>query len=229
MPPTPPLSCGHQFGHRGYLAGAYHEFKRRGVLLSVYYPGSMETPGFKEEMASAPLVTAKVEGQCSDVNTADSAAEVLMWGISTGAREITNELLPALLVDYPTGSPFVDAAIAWVVALIRAGWTTYLGIMCHLYISLDGDGGESKGEEDLRDDDDGQRRGAGGSRSPSPAPRGATRGTGDGKGRKTPSPSTRTARTPRSKSPQARQSGRGGGGRGAVPRSSARLRTRNDE
>ena len=198
-------------------------------------------------MASAPLVTAKVEGQCSDVNTADSAAEVLMWGISTGAREITNELLPALLVDYPTGSPFVDAAIAWVVALIRAGWTAYLGIMCHLYISLDGDGGESKGGWDGDDEGGwewsakwgGQRGGAKpGSRSPSPAPRGATRGTGDGKGRKTPSPSTRTARTPRSKSPQARgrdrayqarQSRRGGGGGGAAPRSSARLRKRNDE
>ena len=198
----------------------------------------METPGFKEEMASAPLVTAKVEGQCSDVNTADSAAEVLMGGISTGAREITNELLPALLVDYPTGSPFVDAAIAWVVALIRAGWTAYLGIMCHLYISLDGDGGESKGGWDGDDEGGwewsakwgGQRGGAKpGSRSPSPAPRGATRGTGDGKGRKTPSPSTRTARTPRSKSPQARQSRRGGGGGGAAPRSSARLRKRNDE
>ena len=210
------------------------------MLLSVYYPGSMETPGFKEEMASAPLVTAKVEGQCSDVNTADSAAEVLMGGITTGAREITNELLPALLVDYPTGSPFVDAAIAWVVALIRAGWTAYLGIMCHLYISLDGDGGESKGGWDGDDDGQrgGQRGGAGGSRSPSPAPRGATRGTGDGKGRTTPSPSTRTARTPRSKSPQARgrdraylarQSRRGGGGGGAAPRSSARLRKRNDE
>ena len=173
----------------------------------------METPGFKEEMASAPLVTAKVEGQCSDVNTADSAAEVLMGGITTGAREITNELLPALLVDYPTGSPFVDAAIAWVVALIRAGWTAYLGIMCHLYISLDGDGGESKGGWDGDDEGGwewsakwgGQRGGA----SPSPAPRGATRGTGDGKGRKTPSPSTRTARTPRSKSPQARGRARG--------------------
>jgi len=123
-----------KFGHRGFLAGAYHELQRHGILLSVYYPGSIRTPGFKEEQERNSTVTVKIEAQCSDVASAESAAEVLLQGIQAGTMEITNELLPSLLVDHPTGCAPLDAAIAIVVQLIRAGWFLYLGLMSKYYI-----------------------------------------------------------------------------------------------
>jgi len=123
-----------KFAQRGFLAGAYDEFRRQGVLLSVYYPGSIKTPGFAEEQESLPLVAAKIEGQCSNACTAESAAHDLLRGIEAGTREITNELLPALLVDMPTGSEFLDAPIAAIVQLIRSGWYLYLRFMCKMYI-----------------------------------------------------------------------------------------------
>ena len=124
-----------KFGHRGFLAGAYHEFLRRGIRLSVYYPGSIKTPGFKDDQEACALVTSKIEGQCSDVSSAASAAGCLLAGIEGGVREITNELLPALLIDTPTGSPLVDAAVGAVVQLIRVGWFAYLEMMSGMYIS----------------------------------------------------------------------------------------------
>lgn len=123
-----------KFGHRGFLAGAYDEFRRHGVYLSVYYPGSIRTPGFQAEQEAMPEVTARIESQCSDVSSADSAAKALMRGILNGSREITNEFLPSLLVDTPTGSPPLDAIIGALVQLVRAGWFFYLRIMSSMYI-----------------------------------------------------------------------------------------------
>merc|ERR1712113_643714 len=84
-----------KFGHRGFLAGAYDEFKQHGVYLSVYFPGSIRTPGFQAEQEAMPEVTARIEAQCSDVSSADSAAQVLLRGILDGKKEITNEVLPS--------------------------------------------------------------------------------------------------------------------------------------
>ncbi|CAE8737106.1 unnamed protein product [Polarella glacialis] len=100
-----------KFGHRGFLAGAYHEFRRHGVHLSVYYPGSIRTPGFQQEQEACPRVTARIEAQCSEISSAESVAAVLLKGIESGAREITNELLPSLVVDSPTGCAPIDALI----------------------------------------------------------------------------------------------------------------------
>mmetsp|Transcript_80641 Transcript_80641/g.179137 ORF Transcript_80641/g.179137 Transcript_80641/m.179137 type:complete len:336 (-) Transcript_80641:86-1093(-) len=123
-----------KFGHRGFLAGAYHEFLRYGVRLSVYYPGSIRTPGFAAEQEAVPRVTAKIEAQCSDISSSEAAAEVLLNGILRGSHEITNELLPLLTLDMPTGCAPIDAAIAFLVQLIRAGWFMYLKAMSSLYI-----------------------------------------------------------------------------------------------
>lgn len=124
-----------KFGHRGFLAGAYHEFRRHGVLLSVFYPGSIRTPGFEHEQSLIPTVTAKVEAQCSDVSSAEDCAAALLKGIESGAAEITNELLPALIVDHPTGCAPVDAIIAAVAQLFRSVWFIYLQLMSSYYIS----------------------------------------------------------------------------------------------
>lgn len=142
-----------KFGHRGFLAGSYHELRRHGILLSVYYPGSIQTPGFKEEQESKSTVTAKIETQCSDLSSAESAAEALLRGIEDGTVEITNELLPSLLVDHPTGCAPLDACIASVVQLIRAGWFMYLGLMSKYYIQPFGSSGSgSTGSSDRKQD-----------------------------------------------------------------------------
>jgi len=124
-----------KFGHRGFLAGAYHELQQHGVNLSVYYPGSIETPGFEHEKRQMPTVTSRIESSCSDVSKAEAAAAVLLAGIEKGTKEITNELLPSLVVDHPTGFAPLDACIASVVQCIRAGWSTYLRIMARQYIA----------------------------------------------------------------------------------------------
>eukprot|EP00933_Yihiella_yeosuensis_P021015 TRINITY_DN16742_c0_g1_i2.p1 TRINITY_DN16742_c0_g1~~TRINITY_DN16742_c0_g1_i2.p1 ORF type:complete len:359 (+),score=37.26 TRINITY_DN16742_c0_g1_i2:137-1078(+) len=123
-----------KFGHRGFLAGAYHELRQHGVHLSVYYPGTIRTPGYQSEQEVVPDVTNKIEGQCSDIASAESAAGCLLQGIERGTKEITNELLPAIIVEQPTGCAPIDAAIASVMQLIRAGWAVYLGFMCKLYV-----------------------------------------------------------------------------------------------
>lgn len=56
-----------KFGHRGFLAGAVHELARHGVQLSVYYPGSLDTPGLAHENEQKPMVTARIESSCSEV------------------------------------------------------------------------------------------------------------------------------------------------------------------
>ncbi|CAL1130568.1 unnamed protein product [Cladocopium goreaui] len=124
-----------KFGHRGFLAGAYHELQQHGVDLSVYYPGSIETPGFEHEKQLMPTVTSRIESSCSDVSKADDAAAVLLAGIEKGTKEITNELLPSLVVDHPTGFAPLDALVAAVTQCIRAGWSTYLRVMARQYIS----------------------------------------------------------------------------------------------
>jgi len=129
-----------KFGHRGFLAGAHHEFALHGIRLSVYYPGSIKTPGFQAEQEETPRVTQRVEAQCSDISSADDAACVLLRGIECGAVEITNELLPSLIVDFPTGSPPVDVVIAAVVQLVRAVWSAYLRVMSSWYIERLGGG-----------------------------------------------------------------------------------------
>merc|ERR1712217_568574 len=118
----------------GCLAGAYDELRQHGIYLSAYYPGSIKTPGFQAEQEAMPEVTARIEAQCSDVSTAYAAARCLLHGILNGKREITNEILPSLLVDRPTGSPLPDAIIGALVALVRSGWFLYVRIMSSKYI-----------------------------------------------------------------------------------------------
>lgn len=114
--------------------GAADELAHSGIELSVYYPGSIKTPGFAEYLESMPVVTHKIEGQCSDICTASDAAKDLLAGVECGTREITNEFLPSLLVDAPTGCFPLDALIKLVVALIQCGWAAYIRFMCRHYI-----------------------------------------------------------------------------------------------
>jgi len=123
-----------KFGHRGFLAGAYHELRRHDIHLSVYYPGSIKTPGFLEEKKLMPSVTERIESSCSDVTDPEKVAAVLLRGIESGTKEITNELLPSLVVDAPTGCAPVDAVVAAVTQLIRAGWSQYLHLMAKWYV-----------------------------------------------------------------------------------------------
>lgn len=123
-----------KFGHRGFLAGAFHELQQHGVLLSVYYPGSLRTPGYAAEQEDTPLVTAKIESQCSDLSSAEDAALMLLKGIQRGDMEITNELLPSLVVDHPSGCAPVDMVVGAVVQLFRAIWFLYLRLMSSYYV-----------------------------------------------------------------------------------------------
>ncbi|CAK9011080.1 3-dehydrosphinganine reductase TSC10A (3-ketodihydrosphingosine reductase) (KDS reductase) (3-ketosphinganine reductase) [Durusdinium trenchii] len=125
-----------KFGHRGFLAGAGHELEQHGVHLSVYYPGSIATPGFEHEKQLMPTVTARIESSCSDVSKPEDAAAVLLAGIERGTKEITNELLPSLVVDFPTGFTPLDACVAAVVQIVRAGWSIYLRAMSRQRPSL---------------------------------------------------------------------------------------------
>lgn len=123
-----------KYGQRGFVHGAYHEFRRHGVHLSIYFPGSMQTPGFEKELEVVPLVTGKIEAQCSDIATPESAAQALLSGLEGGAMEITNEAFPQLLIETPTGCVLLDAIIGGVISLARLGWSLFIQFMTNSYL-----------------------------------------------------------------------------------------------
>lgn len=123
-----------KFGHRGVVAGAYHELKRSGILLGCFYPGSMLTPGYEEELEDRPDITHRIESSCSDTCSPESAAKSVLHGIKTGAREWSNEPLAHLALDAPTGCLHLDLAIAATVSIIKAGWDIYLQFAALSYL-----------------------------------------------------------------------------------------------
>ncbi|KAJ8601650.1 hypothetical protein CTAYLR_009824 [Chrysophaeum taylorii] len=123
-----------KFGHRGAVAGAYHELKRNNVFLSCFYPGSILTPGYEGELEDRPHVTNRIETSCSDTSKPDAVARALLAGVKAGAREFSNELLPQLVVDAPTGCLHIDILIAILVAIVRSGWDLYLDAMALAHI-----------------------------------------------------------------------------------------------
>lgn len=124
-----------KFGHRGLLAGAYHELKRRSIFLSCFYPGSILTPGYESELEDRPLVTDRIESSCSDTSSADACAAALITGIKSGAREFSNELLPHLAVDCgPSGCLILDLPVALLIAVVRVGWDLYVDVMARTYL-----------------------------------------------------------------------------------------------
>jgi len=108
-----------KFGHRGLVAGAARELLQRNIVLSCFYPGSLLTPGYASELEDRPYVTDRIENDCSTATKADVAAKAALTAIASGDREASNELLPQLLIDAPTGFLHVDLAIALFLPLFR--------------------------------------------------------------------------------------------------------------
>eukprot|EP00633_Aureoumbra_lagunensis_P010925 CAMPEP_0197329868 /NCGR_PEP_ID=MMETSP0892-20130614/6261_1 /TAXON_ID=44058 ORGANISM="Aureoumbra lagunensis, Strain CCMP1510" /NCGR_SAMPLE_ID=MMETSP0892 /ASSEMBLY_ACC=CAM_ASM_000538 /LENGTH=338 /DNA_ID=CAMNT_0042826741 /DNA_START=196 /DNA_END=1210 /DNA_ORIENTATION=+ len=124
-----------KFGHRGVVAGATHELLRHQIFLSVFYPGSILTPGYQSELEDRPKLTDRIESSCSATSSAESVANAALIGIQTGDKEFSNELLPQLTLDAPTGFIHLDLLIVLIVALIKIIWDLYLDIMTSLYLA----------------------------------------------------------------------------------------------
>lgn len=123
-----------KFGHRGALAGAYHELRRYGVLLSCFFPGSILTPGYYSELDDRPDVTHRIESTCSDTAAPPQVAAALLAGLKAGSREFSNELLPTLLLDDPTGCLHLDLLVALIVIPFKLGWDFYLDVVSRSYL-----------------------------------------------------------------------------------------------
>jgi NAD(P)-dependent dehydrogenase (short-subunit alcohol dehydrogenase family) len=123
-----------KFAHRGFVDGAYEELRHRGVLLSVYFPGTIETPGHAIELQSIPPVTQRIEAQCSDIDTPDSCAATLLHGVVAGKREIANELLFTACTYAPTGNVVIDAMLAGLISIIRSGLGVYTSVMVSQFV-----------------------------------------------------------------------------------------------
>lgn len=123
-----------KFGLRGTLAGAYHELKRSGILLSCFFPGSILTPGYTEELEDRPDITQRIETTCSDTTSATSVAKTLLSGLKAGAREFSNELFPRLALDSPTGCLHIDLVIALVACIGKVVWDLYLEVVTFTYL-----------------------------------------------------------------------------------------------
>lgn len=123
-----------KFGLRGALAGAYHELKRSGILLSCFFPGSILTPGYTEELEDRPDVTQRIETTCSDAAPATSVAKTLLSGLKAGTREFSNELFPCLVLDSPTGCLHIDLIIALLACVGKVVWDLYLEVVTSSFL-----------------------------------------------------------------------------------------------
>lgn len=80
------------------LADTLHsELMLYGVSVSIFFPGTMQTPGLDEENKVKPALVRKIEeGDGENIMTADQAALALWQGIERGEAHITADLTTSL-------------------------------------------------------------------------------------------------------------------------------------
>ena len=81
-----------KFALRGLADCLRNELKAHNIAVTIYFPSSMDTPGFAEENKTKPAECKEIEGSASLI-TADQAADNLLSGLARGHYAITDELL----------------------------------------------------------------------------------------------------------------------------------------
>jgi 3-dehydrosphinganine reductase len=102
---------GSKYAIRGFAEALRSELTPLGIMVSLYLPGNMDTPGFEQESIGKPEITMEIEGASTPV-TAKSAAESLLGGVLHDRFFISNDLLGELArVSVNGGNPRANLMI----------------------------------------------------------------------------------------------------------------------
>lgn len=98
--------------------------------MSIYYPGSIDTPGFEIEQRTKPVETQTIEGT-TELVSADSAAESLVSGLERGEYAITNDLGVWFLRVIgngmaPRGNTIVETMLLPIIGVIQFGYLCFI-------------------------------------------------------------------------------------------------------
>lgn len=107
-----------KFAVRGLADCLRNELKAHEIGVSIYYPSSMDTPGFANEEIGKPSVTKKIEGQAKLIS-AGEAAQILFDGINKRNYHITSEFMIECARAGANGmTPRNNYVIEWLLGLI---------------------------------------------------------------------------------------------------------------
>lgn len=124
--------CGSKWALRGFAEALATETSRYGVSVHVYYAPTMNTPGLAAENLVKPEVTRKLEDIGSPVS-AEEAAVFLSRGIARGSFGIAGdpglELLALGSLASPTDHLALRILVSPLVAILAAGWRSFIGFM----------------------------------------------------------------------------------------------------
>lgn len=117
---------GSKFALRGFAEALRSEMKVVDCHVSMYLPGTMDTPGYEAETLGKPLITKNIEGTSTMVGPEKAAQDMLM-GVLSGKFCFSNDLVGELArCSVQGGSPrtnlFLEALVTPVLALIFAAW-----------------------------------------------------------------------------------------------------------
>ena len=84
--------CASKFALKGYADCLRSELSASGIRVSIFLPGSIDTPGFEEENKRKPIETATIEGT-ANLQSAAECAKSLYDGLRRGEYAITTEAL----------------------------------------------------------------------------------------------------------------------------------------
>lgn len=85
-----------KFALRGLCDALRVEMMPHNIDVHIFYPSSIDTPGYKQENTSKPSVTRKIEGEVS-LWTAEEAANHLCRGVKSDHYQITTDYLVDLI------------------------------------------------------------------------------------------------------------------------------------
>nr|CCA21360.1 conserved hypothetical protein [Albugo laibachii Nc14] len=103
--------CASKYAVRGFAEALRSEMLLYKIKVHVFYPGSIDTPGFVEENRTKPQETSTIEGS-STLHHPDNVAQSLIHGVKSGKFSFTNEPILDVLRLIANGiSPRENSAV----------------------------------------------------------------------------------------------------------------------
>ncbi|EDQ85473.1 uncharacterized protein MONBRDRAFT_34237 [Monosiga brevicollis MX1] len=119
-----------KFAVRALADALRNELLRYDIRVMIYFPSSMNTPGFEIEELTKPQETRDIEGQMGLIE-ADQAAQKLIDGIASGAYSVTTEALGELARMgtcgiQPREMPLLEILVAPIFVVVALGYQVYM-------------------------------------------------------------------------------------------------------
>ncbi|PVZ98766.1 hypothetical protein BB558_005239 [Smittium angustum] len=118
-----------KFAIRGLAESLRNELKAYGINVSVYFPGTILSPGFETENLTKPQITKDIEGADSGLSP-EQCAKALIKGLSRGEVAITSDIVSLLFRVssrgmMPTNNFVLDSILAFVAWIAFIPWRWY--------------------------------------------------------------------------------------------------------